>query len=395
MDLSQDLRNFIENHIHESIDSIFLKYHNKPLPFSLEFAVAQIKGRQKGKLKLSNFISNPNFLFPDLIAVEQASDQLIAEFHASLIPSGCSVLDLTAGLGIDALTLSITNHPTSAIEINPLKAEILQHNSSLFPDSNLNVICGDAIEWLKTHNNQFDAIFVDPARRGEQNKRIYSLRDSQPNIIENYDLIMNHTNRLIIKGSPLLDFSAILNDLPATMLYAISVNGECKEVLIDIVQGDKFKGITFIDINNKGDLSSLHFCAEECDDIIPVYATIESIKPGSYLYEPSPNLMKFTAYGALCSRFPNLHKLDTSTSLYVSEQYHQDFPGRVSVIRGKLDKKDVNKIRGGKYNVVTRNYPISTVELRKKLSVKEGSTEFIHGCKVAGKPILIHSSVTI
>lgn len=120
---------FIEENAREDINKLLLRYHGKTLPYSLDFAVDQIVARRKTYSKLPSFVCFRKFLFPDLISSEQASDERVAEYHAALAGSGKKILDMTAGLGIDAMSMAMRGNDVTACDIDPNKIDALHHNA--------------------------------------------------------------------------------------------------------------------------------------------------------------------------------------------------------------------------------------------------------------------------
>ena len=107
-----------------------------------------------------------------------------------------------------------------------------------------------------------------------------------------------------------------------------------------------------------------------------------SLPNGTWLYEPNAAILKAGAYKLVGARF-GLEKLDVNTHLYWSEKFISDFPGRVWQIKEKTELKQAN--------VVTRNYPLTAEQLKKKLRLKDGGTEYVIGCRVQGKASLFYT----
>ena len=64
----------------------------------------------------------------------------------------------------------------------------------------------------------------------------------------------------------------------------------------------------------------------------------------------------------------------------------ENFPGRVWRIKPTpaLPKgKELNQA-----NILVRNYPLTPEQLKKKLRLRDGGTDFVIGCRVNGKPTL-------
>lgn len=385
--LNNDLFEFINSNINEDYNKLKLKYHGLDLPFNLDFAILQISARKKNVKKLSSFIADKRFLFPDYISSEQASDQQVSNFHASLVGKEMYVLDMTAGLGIDAMTIAKYGNSVVTCEIDEIKSYILSYNAEILGIDNFKSINCDCLSKSSPlFSDNFDVIFIDPARRDKNNRRTYSFRDCTPDILSALPTMQNKTKRILIKASPLLDITQIKREIPQlSSIHIVCVKGECKEVLVDINPSSDFRGIHIIDLGNKDIISDLYLSDSELslnDDII---ATEQNLQTGNYLYEPSAALMKLNCHGVICNRFKGLRHVASNTSLYISSSLFTDFPGRVSKIIDIPDKCTLKSIKGNKYNIVTRNYPLKVDEVRKKYSLKEGMDNFLYAFRISDK----------
>ena len=115
--------------------------------------------------------------------------------------------------------------------------------------------------------------------------------------------------------------------------------------------------------------------------------------PLLYLYEPNASLLKSGAFKTIASRF-HIHKLNPNTHLYTSDQVIENFPGKVFQIESSVksdDKELANFFEGSKANILTRNYPLSVDEFRKKTRLKEGGKKFLIGCSGVKKKFLTSS----
>lgn len=386
-ELPDSFYQFINAYAKADTTALKLKFADKNIGIPLDFALTQIELRRKNYAKLSRFISNDRFIFPNSISSEQSSDELVAEFNASIAGCRKNIVDMTAGLGIDSLSMALNGNKVTSIEMDVLKCDALEHNSSIIlKDNDLKIHCADSIEFCKeildkTKNGKypFDVVFIDPARRDPNHKRTYSFCDCQPDIILNYDLILKIAPRILIKASPLLDINKIEKQLPdIKRIYVVSSRGECKEILVEINAGSSYKGVSVVEIFNDNSRSILDFSpVEMCDTTAPII-TKNELNESKYLYEPNPGLMKLTAYGALCRKFPNIKKVSKNTSLYISDILYEDFPGRVMKIVRSVNRNDLKSFKGERLNVTVRNYPVSASELAKKLKVKEGYDMFLY-----------------
>ena len=91
------------------------------------FIVDQVRGRQKAKEKFPFLLEKKNLVYPPGISIEQASSQHTARFKAQLF-SGNSFIDLTCGMGIDALFMAESFRSGWLVESNERLAAITSHN---------------------------------------------------------------------------------------------------------------------------------------------------------------------------------------------------------------------------------------------------------------------------
>ena len=178
---------FIDDNMKQDIAKLRLRHHGKVAEFDVDFAITQIECRKKFRKKLPHFTSFPKTLFPSVLSGEQASHEAVAKFHTSLFNGNEKVIDMTAGLGIDAMTIATKAKSVIACELDSLKAACLVHNKDAGNLSNIEVKNVDSIEIMKSYLNCFDTVFIDPARRGAGNKRVYNFHDCQPDILSIQD----------------------------------------------------------------------------------------------------------------------------------------------------------------------------------------------------------------
>ncbi len=78
--------------------------------------------------------------------------------------AGLRVLDLSAGLGIDAIFLSQLGYQVTALERNPLIYLALQTawNHLLTAKEKINFVYSSALDYFKTTDQTFDVIYFDP-----------------------------------------------------------------------------------------------------------------------------------------------------------------------------------------------------------------------------------------
>lgn len=389
---NKDYFEFISKHADNDTASLKLKYSNTNFDFSLDSALLQIELRRRCRKKLSKTLSNPYFIFPDKISSEQATDENVASYHVSLAKDATTVIDMTTGLGIDAISMAQAGKDVTAIEIIKEKYDALKYNVEILKlDKLLHLVNSDSIEYGASQNNQFDLLFIDPARRDSNNRRTYSFKDCIPDVASNQELLFKLSPHILIKASPLLDINHILKELNyVKFLHIIDKDNDCKEILVELELNSEFKGVKIINILDYNNFVTTFFSPSElCNNKAPI-AGKDDLKVGSYLYEPQPSLMKLNAYGAICEKFTGLKKLSPNTSLYISENLFEKFPGRILKIGNFLKNSELKKYKGEAFNVAVRNYPLSADQLRNKYKFKEGVDSFIYGAKVTSTESIIH-----
>lgn len=385
--LTEDIIKWIEEHKNCDTAKLRLGSKNK----ETDFAILQIECRKKASKKLSKTLQSPRFIFPTSLSAEQCTSDALAEFHATLINPGDKLLDMTAGLGIDTLHFSKRASYVTSIEFNTDVADALKINCKNLNINNISVHSQDCRDFINKTNEHYNVIFIDPARRGNEGKRLYALSDCQPDIVQLIDVIRNKTDKLIIKASPMLDVAQIQKELSdITDIYAIGTRQECKELVIIIdfntdsstplyhcvtIDNDKFSDFTF-----KQDFEY---------SAMPKFGIPEA---SNYIYEPSPSVMKMQPVKFLSEKY-DLYKLHPNTHLYFSDKHIPDFPGDCYIINNiyPFSSKIIKTLskEHPSANIAVRNFILSADELRKRLKMKENDNVRLYGVTANGENRLL------
>ena len=353
----------------------------------------QIEGRERTADKLPTFASIPDWWYPVRLSCEQCSSELTARYKASLLSPLAlgegkeeGFLDLTGGYGVDTYFLSEQFSHTDYVEQNEELCRIAAHNFALSQKSKVerqklsiaihNTTAEDFLLSSPCGEAGWGLIFLDPARRDSHGSKVFRIEECTPNVVELLPTLLAHSKRLLIKLSPMLDLTQAVTSLSQVNwdIHIVAIKNEVKEVLL--LSGGTGQIIT-IDLAQKD--QAFVFTREEeqhCG------LDIRDGKLANYLYEPNAAILKAGAYKLVAQRF-GLHKLDVNTHLYTSRQFIENFPGRVWCITEKQNLKQAN--------VLTRNYPLTPEQLKKKLHLRDGGTAFVIGCRVAGKPTLLYA----
>jgi hypothetical protein len=169
----------------------------------------------------SKFTRASEMLF-DRPALEMASHESVASFHASRFPADVVVADLTAGIGADLIALG-RRGPVIGFEIDPIRAEYATYNLAVHDEVG-EIKCADSVasEW------DFEYAFSDPARRVESG-RTWNPDEFSPHPIKLADRLQGL--RLgAMKLSPMLR-DEFFRHFEGRLEF-VSFDGECREALV-------------------------------------------------------------------------------------------------------------------------------------------------------------------
>ncbi len=384
---------FINQHIKSNVKELAFKKHSSDI--DLQYALTQISAFQIISKKVPSWQVFSNLIFPKHLSLEQASSEYTAKLKAEIIEKRLDInnfkmVDLTGGLGIDCFFISRNASEAHYVEINSDLATIAKNNFIVL-NRDINIHNVSSKEFLINNNSHFHLIYIDPARRAESGKKLVSISDCSPNILEIEDLLWKTTDMVMVKLSPMLDISLAIKELNhISELFVISHNNECKELVFILRKGYKdAPKISAININSKGEYSQIVSATrEEENSCIPIIA--QEIK--EYLYEPYASILKAGLYKTVSMTY-NIEKLHVSSHLYTSSTLLPEFPGRKfkiikTVIFNNSNIKSISKDIP-KANITTRNFPLSVDELRKKTKIKEGGNIYIFATTISTDKILI------
>lgn len=377
--LQQDVQQFIVDN--ERVDAHSISLHQKSLhniPPGL--LAAQILGRQKARTKLSSYYQGKNILYPPSLNLEQSSSEATAIFKSKIIAaavrSKASLIDLTGGFGVDSFFLSRVANTVIHVEPDAELQKIAAHNHKQLGASNIFYENKTAEVLVDGFQEKVDVFYIDPARR-KAGQKVFAFADCEPNIEMLQHKLFSIGTYLLIKAAPLLDISMALHQLQFVRnVLVVAVENECKEVLFwcerDFAGEPEIKAVS---LNNAGEeLSSFSFTQKSEQSSL-----VKFDEPDQYLYEPNAAILKAGAFKSIANAF-DLFKLAPSTHLYTSRSLHTSFPGRIFKLETlvKADTKSVHALLPeAKANILTRNYPLKPVELKKKLKLKDGGNKYL------------------
>lgn len=372
--LQPQVQQFIKTHEKEDPFSLSLKY-KEVAGLPIKTVAEQIAARQKAKNKLPEWYHTNGVIFPPLISMEQCSSEATAKYKSSLI-SGKTLVDLTGGAGVDTYYLTKSFTKVHYVEQNADLAEMTAHNLRVLDVDNLEIHHCTAEAFLHDFKETVDNFYIDPARRNDQQHKVFRLEDCTPNVIELLSQLLLKGRRILIKTSPMLDLERALNDLGrVSEVHVVSVDNDCKEVLyiVDHETGSDTK-ITTVNLKKSGSREEFEFFRNEETEAEASYH-----HPQKFLYEPNASVLKAGAFQIISVKY-NVNKLHQHTHLYTSASLVDNFPGRSFKIIDVVayDKKMVTRlVPENKANIATRNFPDDVASIRKKLNLKDGGDKYL------------------
>ena len=362
----------VQAYINSGLNAVVSKIALAKSPFgevsSAELA-NQIAAKKKSEKKLPTWFKHENIVYPSTLSIEQTSSEDTAAYKQQLV-KGNSLIDITAGFGVDSFYFSHKADEVYSCEINPELSAISAHNAKLLGAGNILCLAADGLEYLQSSEKSFGTIYVDPARRNTSGK-VFKLADCTPNVLEHLNLLLNKAERVIIKTSPLLDLQAGLGELKnVAEIHIISVKNECKELLW-VIDKDFIGEPNIIAATLNTSIKQIELPLH--DDGETDYVSQKLSK--GYLYEADAALMKSGAFNAIANQF-NLQKLDRQSHIYYSEELYTTFIGRIFEIEAILSPNELKKEKSLQGNVIVRNFPEKAENLVKKLKIKPNKETF-------------------
>ena len=379
--LSPETLEFVAAHRHEETRALALKA-KRTAGIDLQQALTQIEGWQTAREKLPAWAATDGIIYPPRISMEQCSSEATALYKAA-IAKGESIADLTGGFGIDCSYMARGFREAIYIERNPLLCDIARHNFALLGLGHIRIINGDSREVLPTLP-ELDWIFIDPARRDGDGRKVVALSDCEPDTTSLEEELLRKAKRVMIKCSPMLDITAACRQLKhATGCHIVAANNECKELLIILERESNGTPMRMecVNIRKDGEERFTFTASEEQENSVRYCKEI-----GHYLYEPNAAIQKSGCHAALTGRF-SIGKLHPNSQLYSSAEAEMDFPGRIFEVEKVcgFSKAEIKEIQSfGQANITVRNFPESVAELRRRLKLADGGDRYIFATTLSG-----------
>jgi precorrin-6B methylase 2 len=377
--VNQATIDYIRQHADDDVRKLALQGNRFP-EVDLTYALEQIAGRQKARIKLPSWAVLDGIIYPSHLSMEQCSSEATARYKASIAGTGNLLVDLTAGFGVDVAFVSPNFNQAVSVEQKASLCTISSENFSRLGLKHVKVICGDGVDYLHQMDHA-DLLFIDPARRDEHGGRTYGIADCSPNVLEIIDEMIEKASRVMIKLSPMLDWRKAVDDIGGhranvNEVHIVSVNNECKELLLVVS-----KEATPVHVFCVNDTDVFDF---EAGNHLPTeFLSVE--QSPHYLYEPNASIMKAGAFDLVANRF-GITQVGKNSHLFVSDTPLSSFPGRCFVIDNivSMNKREVKQALKdvSRANISVRNFPMSVAELRRRLKLKDGGDVYLFATTV-------------
>ena len=370
--LKADVQQAIEQNITRDPLAIAL---DKTLAYPREVST-QVKYLQRARLKLPR-LYEARAILPQR-AFEQSSSEESAEAKRL---SGKRLLDLTCGLGVDAAALSKRFERVVALERDEVLAEVVRENMRRQGISNVEVVTSSAEEYVARAEEQFDWVYVDPDRRTAAEERVVRLEDCSPNVVAMWDAIGRITPRVAIKCSPLFDVEEAFRLFGRCGVEAISVGGECKEVMIyadgrEPALAAEAVGRGRVEVLRR-DLSAAtkpeRFAAEEYGWLIVPDVALQKARLVRHTLGAVADVWSENSFA--------FARLKPEGVLGRAEQIERIEPFDVKALKREL--------KGVGVDILVRDFPMGVDEVRRRTGARSGSKRRLALTRVEGKSYTI------
>ncbi|WP_419489453.1 class I SAM-dependent methyltransferase [Chryseobacterium bernardetii] len=362
--INKEIQKYINANLNTDLHALLLK--KSPFPeVSMQEIVQQIKGKQVAEKKFP-FLLKEGIVFPPQLNLEQSSSEKTALYKSEIL-SGNTFIDLTSGFGIDAYYLSQNFDDIILIEQNTELLEIVEHNWNIL-GRRAKFINRKLEDFLAENKENFDVIYLDPARRDQNKNKVFLLEDLSPNILEIQEKLQSISSLVVIKLSPLIDLKYLISVLPGiSRIDIIAVKNDVKEVVVFLSNENTAKMMCNC-VNLESGESAFSFIFGEEEN-----AQSEYSEPEKFIYIPNNSILKAGIFN-LISEKCRVKKLHPNTHIYTSSEKIDDFPGRVFEME-TVDSKKIKKKE--QYNIISKNYPLKPEEIKKKYGLKDGGNDYL------------------
>lgn len=367
--LLPEVQDFIHQNLKADITKLVLKGSPFPTINTTEL-IEQIEAKKRCEKKLPTWYNTGAIYFPNKLNIEQTSSEATAAYKSKLM-SGTSIIDITGGFGVDCYAFSKQFDSVTHCELNESLSDIVKHNLKSLKVDTIKTHKGNGVTYITNNSTHYDWIYVDPSRRNDVKGKVFLLEDCLPNIPLHLNALLEKSNNILIKNSPLIDLTSCINELSFVKeIHIIALYNEVKEVLVHVEK--EYQGTIQIHaVNLQETTDEFSFTYQKDYDVV-------LSEPLKYIYEPNSAILKSGGFEAVSELF-DLYKLHKHSHIYTSAS-EITFPGRsfeVLEILPYNKKQLLKKLPHKKANITTRNFKESVASIRKKTGIKDGGSVYL------------------
>lgn len=430
---------------HRNDDTKRLALGAVPPGVNLRWALRQIEGWQMARKKLPEWSKADGLWYPPRLSMEQCSSEATALYKASLAERQLyrsgeksdnngdtsdnngemsddnsentdresrgelkgTLIDLTGGFGVDFSYMARRFRRALYVEQQEELCKVALHNFSVLGLGQADVTCCSAEEFLDTidvidtTNKPCDILFIDPARRDGAGRKTVAISDCTPDVVSLQDKLLELSDCVIVKLSPMLDIKQALRQLRhIAEVHVVSFKGECKELLF-VLKSTAKGGDCSLHCVNLASPDADFVCECQGDGSAKgngkVEYMTEPLSAGLYLFEPNASIQKAGLQDVFAAKW-GLRKLHPMSHLFIGTKAIPHVPARQFVITATSDfsksglKSFLKDIKQA--NLTVRNFPESVDKLRARLKIKEGGSTFLFATTLFdGSHILISANL--
>ena len=236
-----------------------------------------------------------------------------------------------------------------------------------------------------------DVVFLDPARRGEDGRKVFLIEECQPDVVGLLPELFGVSRFVMVKLSPMADITMACKRLSHVKeVHVVAAGGECKELLF--VMDREWEGEHTVFVVENGSVMEIPghpstSSGTARDDVSASVISTGAKRSGEiWLFEPGKALSKAGAFDLPC-RF-GLTKLGVHTHLYTGgavpeglEPFGKWFEVVEVLPLNNRTMKEAGK-RWPQAEVTARNVPMTSDLLRKKIDCASGGDIHLFGVRV-------------
>lgn len=311
------------------------------------------------------------------LAYEQASSEAACGTRSY---AGRLCIDLTCGLGVDAFHFSRRFDRVIAVERDEILARTAAYNFGRLGAKNITVVPDSAERFSECYKGpQADLVYIDPARRDPSARRVFLFEDCSPDLTVILPRLKRIAPRVVVKASPLFDVDEAFRRLGPCTAEVVSVEGECKELLLDL-DGPPEPKLRVTLSDRSGHIRRYEFASEERG----AYASDFSPADYRHVFLPDAAFYKSRTVSALLRKhYPELqavlasengavfsHGLPVSPFCGRGYRIAETLPYRPKVLKKYLKDRNIQRME-----ILRRDFPFSSRDIAAALSVAEGGKD--------------------